>query len=84
VNPEVSLDVLGKRKIICPNVIQTPVLQVRGQLRYSLSRPSQQITECYTTLDHDTEYFGTFIRSIVSILAELRTWHIPQHIIEQN
>jgi hypothetical protein len=84
VNPEISLDVLGKRKIPCPNLIQTPVLQVRGQLRYSFSRPSQHITECYTTLDHDTEYFGTFIRSIVSILTELRTWHIPQQTIEQN
>lgn len=83
-NPEASLDVLGKRKISCPNVIQTPVRQVRGQLRYSFSRPSQQITECYTTLDHDTEYFGTFIRSIVTILTELHTCHIPQQIIEQN
>jgi len=58
VNTEASLDVLGKRKIPCPNVIQTPVLQARVQLHYSFSRPSKQITECYTTLDHNTEYFG--------------------------
>lgn len=77
--PETNLDVLGKRKIPCSNVIQT-----RGQLRYSFSRPSQQITECYNTLDYDTQYLDTFICSIVTILTELHTWHIPQQIIEQN
>lgn len=81
---EASLDVLGIRKISCLNVIQTPVRQVCGQLRYSFSRSSQQITLCYNTLDHDTEYFGTFIRSIVTILTEPHTWHIPQQITEQN
>lgn len=82
--PEASLDVLGKRKNPCPNVIQTPVGQVRGQRRYYFSRPSQQITERYTTLDHDTENFVSSIRSRVTILTELHTWHIPQQIIEQN